>query len=190
MVELALGIVIGVVTAVAFAVVAVLILGGRRAGGIKAALHADPTDFTFDAELMKQVQALTVGGDKAAAITLLRDQTPDLPLPTATLIVDRLELAARRRATDGRTAAAPPPPSARSAGPAPFDIAPVEHVDFAPEPAPASQAGGPSASPVPLELELEARGLKAAGRSAAAVELVHEGAGLEWPAAAEYVAAL
>lgn len=50
----------------------------------------DPTDLLLEPELVERVRALARADQKAAAIALLREQTPGLGLAPAKLIVDRM----------------------------------------------------------------------------------------------------
>lgn len=81
-------------------VVLLLVVGGRRA----ARGRVDPTDLLLEPELVEEVRALAQGGQKAAAISLLRKRTPGLGLAPATVMVERM-------------AARPKPPTRGPSGP-------------------------------------------------------------------------
>jgi hypothetical protein len=84
------------------AVLLVVLLGvlGRRA----ARGRVDPTDLLLEPELVEEVRALAQGGQKAAAISLLRERTPGLGLAPASVMVERM-------------AARPKPPTRGPSGP-------------------------------------------------------------------------
>jgi ribosomal protein L7/L12 len=120
----------------------------------------DPTQLLLEPELVGRVRALAQDDQKIAAIKLLRKGTPGLGLDAAKQMVDKM-------------AASP-----KSAAPAINLAEPVGTV--APDDA-------PSASTVPLEIELQARSLKSEGQAIQAIKLVRESTQWDLRSAKAYV---
>ena len=138
------------ILAVVLALALVLMLVGKRAvGGV------DPTTLSFEPELIDQVRALAATDQRIAAIKLLRKHTPGLGLAAAKLMVDRMAPAAR--------------PSSEISAPEPSQQPFIENQ---------SQSDlVPSASTMPLEVEMHARSLVSAGQKLQAIKLVRERTG-------------
>ena len=151
------------ILAVVLALALILMLVGKRAvGGV------DPTTLSFDPGLINQVRALAATDQRIAAIKLLRQHTPGLGLAAAKLMVDRMAPAAR--------------PSSEIRAPEPSQQPFVEN---------RSQDDlVPSASPMPLEVEMQARGLVSAGQKLQAIKLVRERTGYGLRDAKAYVEGL
>ncbi|SDP50387.1 Ribosomal protein L7/L12 C-terminal domain-containing protein [Nakamurella panacisegetis] len=116
--------------------------------GRRAQGGVDPTQLLFEPELINRVRALAQTNQKVAAIRMLRAGTPGLGLASAKVMVDRMA-----------AGPVPPPP----AGP-----------DLTKPVALSADEMLPSASWVPLEVELQARSLKSSGQAIAAIKLVRE----------------
>lgn len=158
---------IGTVNFLVWTVVAVLavillatVFARRAVGGV------DPTTLTFDPDLIGRVRALALAGKPIPAIKLLREQTPGLGLAAAKTMVDRMVksgLADRRPVTSSSTTVPAKPGSVMAA-----DLA-------------------PSSSSVPLEVELQARSLIAAGQKLQAIKLVRASTSWDLRQAKDYV---
>ena len=135
------------IVVVVLVVVLLLTFVGRRARG-----GVDPTQLLFEPDLINRVRALAQTNQKIAAIKLLRDGTPGLGLASAKVMVDRM-------------AASTPPatPGQASMNLTKDEGGPVSGTEMM-----------PSASSVPLEVELQARSLKSAGQPIQAIKLVRE----------------
>ncbi len=140
----------------------VLTMGfARRAavGGV------DPTQLLLDPELVGRVRALAQANQKIAAIKMLRDGTPGLGLAPAKQMVDKM---AAPRPSGPQAPATSDGPNLRKAGTAASEMM-------------------PSASTLPLEIELQARSMKSAGQPIAAIKLVREHTSWGLREAKEYV---
>ena len=137
-----------------FALVVVLAVFARRIGRGSA----DPTQLTFAPEAIAQARSLVAAGNKIEAIKVLRAAAPGLGLGPAKAMVDRM---AAPPAPAGPSRQTPPVPRGRDDSPN-RTSAPAEE-------------SGPSTATVPLEVELEARSLKASGDVGAAIGCVRAG---------------
>ena len=151
------------IVVVALVVVLLLTFVGRQARG-----GVDPTQLLFEPDLINRVRALAQADQKIAAIKTLRDGTPGLGLASAKVMVDRMA-AAPRPAAPGQA-----PMNLTKDGPVP--VSGTEMM--------------PSASNVPLEVELQARSLKSAGQPIQAIKLVREHTSCGLREAKDYVEGL
>ncbi|MET3804218.1 ribosomal protein L7/L12 [Nakamurella sp. UYEF19] len=129
------------------------VIGRRAAGGV------DPTQLLLDPELVGRVRKLAQANQKIAAIRLLRESNPGLGLAAAKVMVDRM--------------AAPPA--------SPVQTQTADHRTARPDLGKSEPVAGagltPSASALPLEVELQVRSLKSADQKISAIKLVREHTG-------------
>lgn len=151
---------IGVIVAIPVVLVLVLAIARRAGKGV------DPTQLLFDPELIGRVKALAQADHKIAAIKMLRDSTPGLGLTSAKQMVDRM--VAPPRITTSETVPAPAAPNLAESGMTASEMM-------------------PSASDVPLEVELRVRSMKATGQKISAIKLVREHTSCGLREAKEYV---
>ena len=121
----------------------------------------DPTQLLLEPDLVGRVRALAQADQKIAAIKLLREGTPGLGLAAAKQMVDKMAASPQVGCTRDR------PGQARRHGVRPDDA--------------------PSASTVPLEIELQARSLKSEGQAIQAIKLVRESTQWDLRSAKAYV---
>ncbi len=157
---------------VALLVVAVLmvVVARRAVGGV------DPTQLLLDPELVGRVRALARANQKIPAIKMLRDGTPGLGLASAKQMVDRM-------AVPPVQSVPPIPPAPQVSASSPGDFGQTGTEPAGPDPMKHQPVGPdtgtpvettPSASTVSLEVELQARSMKASGQPVSAIKLVRE----------------
>src|SRR5664279_2844475 len=126
--------------------------------------YIDPTQVTIDAALAGKVTGLYQQGKKVQAVKLLREQT-GLSLADAVTIVEKIASRSKSGSNSSSKTAVRKEHASRS------DTA-------------------PSAAPVDLDTELDARSLVADGDKASAISLVQARTGWNLSAATEYIASL
>ncbi|MDQ2737047.1 MAG: hypothetical protein M3Y35_00010 [Actinomycetota bacterium] len=148
------------IVAVLVVILLATVFARRAVGGV------DPTTLTFDPDLIGRVRALALAGQPIPAIKLLREQTPGLGLAAAKTMVDRM---VKSRPADGRTVTS----SSTTVQAKPGS---VTETDLS-----------PSGSSVPLDVELQARSLIAAGQKLQAIKLVRASTPWDLRQAKDYV---
>ncbi len=215
------------------ALVALVVMAlGLMTAAHRAGAGVDPTQLTFSAELMAEVETLVRTHHRMAGIALLRERTPGLSVLHARNMVDRI--AARGQAADraaeeadraaqaadqaGEAAdraaqaagqAAEAPQLARPADQGLTEAAPAPAPPFEQPAEPAESVPAarptiglpeqprwpdhdrlPSTSDVPLEVELQVRGLLAHDEHTAALTALRQATGWESDRAGQYLSAL